>query len=119
AGSGCARVDAEFCWSPAPTSAWLGCGAQTLLTLRAPDWPASAPTSATCALPTHWSASAHCSELGAPSCCCSIDALRCAVATTAASAETSLRCLSETIGAPKTKVRLDARVWAALGPAAA
>src|SRR5215831_4726841 len=112
ASSALALADAEFSWSTAPTSAWLGCGAQTMLTLRARDWPASAPTSATCALPTHWSASAHCSEVGAPSCCCSIAALRCAVATTVASAKTSLRCLSETIGAPKTMFRLDARVWA-------
>src|SRR5262245_40216970 len=118
ASSALALADAEFSWSTAPTSAWLGCGAQTMLTLRARDWPASAPTSATCAPPTHWSASAHCSEVGAPSCCCSIAALRCAVATTAASAETSLRCLSETIGAPKTKFRLDARVWSTCATAA-
>src|SRR5262249_6711021 len=43
---------------------------------------------------------------------------RCGVATTAASAETSLGCLSETIGAPKTKFRLDARVWATCATAA-
>src|SRR5262249_6050940 len=118
ASSALALADAEFSWSTAPTSAWLGCGAQTMLTLRARDWPASAPTSAPCALRTQWSASAHCSEVGAPSCCCSIAALRCAVATTAASAETSLRCLSETIGAPKTKFRLDARVWSTCATAA-